>query len=81
MDQVRAELMSDHNVDQHASKRIVGARRDAATGQVDVGMVWQNNTLQPTGGSWEPIENIGNIIQDLPTPGEPGYEPGEEGVA
>ena len=53
MGQVRAELMGDHNVDQHAYKRIVGARRDAATGQVDVAVVWQNNTLHPTGGSWE----------------------------
>ena len=81
MDQVRAELMGDHDVDQHAYKRIVGARRDAVTGQVDVAVVWQDNTLHPTGGSWEPIENIGNILQDLPTPGKPDYEPGEEGVA
>ena len=81
MGQVRAELMGDHDVDQHGYKRIVGARRDAVTGQVDVAVVWQDNTLHPTGGSWEPIENIGNILQDLPTPGKPDYEPGEEGVA
>ena len=80
MCQVPAELMSDHNVDRHAYKWIVGARSDAATGQVDVAVVWQNNTLHPTGGSWEPIENIGNILQDLPTPSKPDYEPGEEGV-
>ena len=40
MGQVRAELMGDHNVDQHAYKKIVGAMRDAVTGQVYVAVVW-----------------------------------------
>ena len=53
--------MGNHNVDQHAYKRIVAARRDAVTGQVHVVVVWQDNAQHPTGGSWEPIENIGNI--------------------
>ena len=61
MDQVRAELMGDHNVDQHAYEKIVGARRDVVTGQVHVAVFWQHNTQHPTGGRWEPIENIGNI--------------------
>ena len=49
--------MGNHNLDQHAYERILGARRDAVTGQVHVAVVWQ----QPTGGSWEPIEKFGNI--------------------
>jgi hypothetical protein len=40
MGQVRAELMGDRNVDQHAYERVVGARRDAVTGQVHVVVVW-----------------------------------------
>ena len=70
--QVRVELMGDHNVDQYAYERIVGARQDAITDQVHVAVVWQANTQHPTGGSWGPIENIGNIPigkaqQRLPT--------------
>lgn len=81
MRQVQAELLGEHNVDQHAYTRIVGAKRDTATGQVQVAVVWEDNTLHPTGGSWEPIENIGNILQELPTPSESGYESGESKVA
>ena len=53
--------MGDHDVNQHAYKRIIGARLDAVTGQVHVVVAWQDNTQNPTCGSWEPIEDIGNI--------------------
>lgn len=43
--------------DGHEFERIVGARRDPASGNVDVAIIWKENNYK-SGGSWEPIENV-----------------------
>jgi len=38
--------------------KVVGARRDASSGEVEVAIIWQEN------GTWEPICNMGRLEED-----------------